>query len=254
MSRDPQFLLMIQIALIGIVVVVGFFYIWKTLSRLEARIDELSSRDCHDINQSCSMLSNTLTKSQDAQMMSGEKNSNKNTYTEHDDEAYIVNEDAEKDEYEDDEDDDEDDDDEDDIALMRACFNSIPLQQLMDDSISPFTIFKKDNTDTNTNDNDNDSDLDNDSNNKFTKKSGITLSEAKESHDTIHKESIKADSHIDEDNISFIDTDTNEYSKTKLKKMNLDVLRDICSSRGLQTDGSKATLIDRVLSSFPASV
>ena len=249
MSRDPQFLLMIQIALIGIVVVVGFFYIWKTLSRLEARIDELSSRDCHDINQSCSMLSNTLTKPQDVQTMTGGKNSNKNTYTDH-------NEDGEKDEdaedAEDAEDDEDDENDEDDIALMRACFNGIPLQQLMDDAISPFTIFKKDNTDTNTNDNDSDSD--NDSNIKFTKKSGITLSEAKESHDTIHKDSMKADSHVDEDNVSFIDTDTNEYSKTKLKKMNLDALRDICSSRGLQTDGSKVTLVDRVLSSFPASV
>lgn len=245
MSRDPQFLLMIQIALIGIVVVVGFFYIWKTLSRLEARIDELSSRDCHDINQSCSMLSNTLTNPQDGQTMTGGKIKNENIYTDADededeDEEEDNDNDNDNDEYED----EDNHDDDDDIALMRACFNGIPLQQLMDESASPFTIFKR-NTD-------NDSNSDDDT--KFTKKSGITLSEAKESHDTIHKDSMKADSHLDEDSVSFTDTDTHEYSKTKLKKMNLDALRDICSSRGLQTDGSKVILVDRVLSSFPVSV
>lgn len=39
----------------------------------------------------------------------------------------------------------------------------------------------------------------------------------------------------------------NPLSKTKLKKMTVDDLKDICRDRGMSTDGSKNVLIDRIL-------
>lgn len=43
------------------------------------------------------------------------------------------------------------------------------------------------------------------------------------------------------------ETDQNPLSKTKLKKMNVDELKELCRQRGLSPDGSKNVLVDRVL-------
>lgn len=40
---------------------------------------------------------------------------------------------------------------------------------------------------------------------------------------------------------------TNPLSRSKLKKMNLDTLKALCKERGLNDDGSKAVLTDRLL-------
>lgn len=42
--RDSSLISQIQIALIGIVVVFGMFYVWRRLARIEERIDHLSDR------------------------------------------------------------------------------------------------------------------------------------------------------------------------------------------------------------------
>jgi len=50
------------------------------------------------------------------------------------------------------------------------------------------------------------------------------------------------------DNFSEAETENeNPLSKSKLKRMNADKLKDICRERGLSNEGSKATLIDRIL-------
>jgi hypothetical protein len=41
MIRNPTFLLNVQIAFIGILVVVGLFYLWRYMSRLEEKVDTL---------------------------------------------------------------------------------------------------------------------------------------------------------------------------------------------------------------------
>lgn len=54
--------------------------------------------------------------------------------------------------------------------------------------------------------------------------------------------------HVMEDHGSEADTDLmNPLSKSKLKKMNLDTLKELCKERGLSTEGSKSVLTDRLL-------
>lgn len=50
------------------------------------------------------------------------------------------------------------------------------------------------------------------------------------------------------DHVSEADTDTmNPLSKSKLKRMNLETLKDLCRERGLSVEGSKSVLTDRLL-------
>jgi len=52
------------------------------------------------------------------------------------------------------------------------------------------------------------------------------------------------------DNFSEADTDAdaeNPLSKSKLRKMTVDKLKDLCAERNLSSEGSKATIIDRIL-------
>ena len=43
------------------------------------------------------------------------------------------------------------------------------------------------------------------------------------------------------------ETATQSFSKSKLHKMNLDKLKEICEERHLSTEGTKQQLIDRLL-------
>lgn len=53
---------------------------------------------------------------------------------------------------------------------------------------------------------------------------------------------------VDEDHESEAETDTsNPLSKSKLKRMNVDTLKEMCLERGLSTEGSKNVLMNRLL-------
>lgn len=45
-------------------------------------------------------------------------------------------------------------------------------------------------------------------------------------------------------------TTTTPITKTKLKKMSVDTLKEVCKERGLSTDGTKAALQDRILATM----
>lgn len=193
MTRDPMLLVSIQVALLGVVMVAGFFYLWRSLSRMEKQLNEIANRECNSINSTMCMPAPAA--------MSG---------------ACMYAR-APEHEMEDDEDEDEDED------AMDACFGAMPIQSLMDDAAAAFMMFRG-------------------LQENMEEKEGPLLEE-------IEEQDAPAPKHDGESSIA--ETEPGEFSKSKLKKMNMDTLRDLCSSRGLPTDGVKATLVDRILASIP---
>jgi hypothetical protein len=233
MNRDPQLLVSIQIALMGIVLVVGFFFVWRAISRIEARLDELSSRECRDINNAaCMMATNNMTcedRSCDSSVPMYVRSSGM---------GMKVNN-----KYDEEDKDEEDEEEiEDDMELMKACFGDIPMQSLIDQATANFMIFKT-----------NEMYPDKESESEEEVDTGVVIEEL---HENTKMKSDKVDTiAIDnnEEEGSVGGTEANEYSRTKLRKMNLDSLKDICVSRGLTTEGTKAALMDRILSSLPSN-
>ena len=67
-----------------------------------------------------------------------------------------------------------------------------------------------------------------------------------EIEDTI--ETNRQEFHLDDNDEVESTTDSiNPLSKSKLKKMNLDSLKELCKQRNLSSDGSKSILIDRII-------
>ena len=222
MNRDSQLLVSIQIALMGIVLVVGFFFVWRAISRIEARLDELSSRECRDINNAACMMAANNTTCEDLSY-----DPSVPMYVRSSGMGMNVNKEDE-------------DEDEDDMELMKSCFGDIPMETLIDQATANFMLFKT-----------NEMYLDEESENEAD--TGVMVEEI---HDNTKTKSSKSDTAVTDSNEeegSVGGTEVNEYSRTRLRKMNLDALKDICVLRGLTTDGTKAALMDRILSSLPSN-
>lgn len=212
MSRDPMLLLSIQVALLGAVVVIGFFYIWRVISRLEAKIEELSARECNNINAMCNIpvqsvcpmkpVSHPVYKYQDT---SAEEDENESQTSETSEEC-------------------------DDVGMMRACFADLPIQSILDDAAAAFMMFK----------NVQDAPVE---------KEGVVLEELEDSKKP--SKVVEADMN---DASSGEETEAADITRTKLRKMTIDVLRDMCQARGLPTDGTKASLVERILASLPGAM
>jgi hypothetical protein len=161
----------IQIALIGIVVVLGLFFVWRILHRLEDKVDRmlesLSSRPA-----TCLPGSNTCAFG----------------------DAIPMPEDADAAE-----------------EFMRSVFGGGPLFR-METEAEPAAPANE----------------------------GVVIEELPPATATVLEEAERA---------SEADTDatTNPLSRSKLKKMNADTLKELCRERGLSTEGSKAVLTDRLL-------
>lgn len=222
MNRDPQLLIYIQIALIGIVMVVGFFFIWRSISRLESRIDELSAKTCDDIN-ACMLQGGCAKESFIPMFCKGDL-----CHT------------GEDEEDEDDEDDEDDEAVTDEMkeaeifSIMKNCFGDVQLQSVMDDTGASFMIF---NTNVHAT-----SEEEEDGKEDYLKENPKVV---------LLDEDVNKNKKVVEETASIAETDTNEFSKSKLKKMPVDALKELCNSRGLSTEGTKPVLIDRILASLP---
>lgn len=213
MSRDPMLLLSIQVALLGAVVVIGFFYIWRVISRLEAKIEDLSARECNNINAMCNIpvqsvcpmkpVSHPVYKYQDT---SAEEDENESQTSETSEEC-------------------------DDVGMMRACFADLPIQSILDDAAAAFMMFK----------NVQDAPVE---------KEGVVLEELEEEGKKPSKV-VEADVN---DASSAEEAEVAEITRTKLRKMTIDVLRDMCQARGLSADGTKSSLVERILASLPGAM
>lgn len=230
MARDPYMLLSIQLALMGIVLVVGFFFVWRAMSRLETRIDELAAA----APAGCSMTSGMCLppgSSSTSGMVATTRMSNINNLGVHDNTGIL----EQKNEDEDEEDNEDDDGD---FSIMKACFGNIPFQSMIDEARTAFMMFNADGA------------ADGAACDGTGAKEGVVLEEITEQPGS--GKDVEAEEHHEEEG-SVAETETNELSKNKLKKMNVDALKSLCVSRGLSTDGLKSALIDRIISSLPSA-
>ena len=166
----------IQIALIGIVVVVGLFFVWRTMSRLEEKLDRVVDKVFQ--SPACVPGSNTC-----AYGWNGEE--------------MPLPEDA----------------DEAAEEFMRSVFGNSPMFSGTQEAAAD-------------------------------EKEGVTVIEEATSPLTPGDDDVAPDA----DHQSEADTESmNPLSKSKLKKMNVDMLKDLCRERGMSVEGSKTVLMDRLL-------
>ena len=218
MVTGSSLLVQIQIAFIGIVVVLGTFYIWRMINRLEERVEKLA------LNCSCGPKSQSQL-NQSCTFNSANKPRTASSY-------------PEEDEY---------------AEEMMRVFGNIQDRGLQ----SQFVIPDEDELETRTNGviltqyNDDDDE-------QFEEYFAQSRQQQQESltSDTIENTSTANQStevsavleSNETDNFSEAETETeNPLSKSKLKRMSADKLKELCKDRSLPVDGSKALLIDRIL-------
>ena len=61
-------------------------------------------------------------------------------------------------------------------------------------------------------------------------------------------DTITNDENQKDDAISLVSDNSNNFTKSKLLKLNVDKLKNICETNNLSTEGTKGVLIDRILS------
>lgn len=181
MLRDASALLNIQIAFMGIVLVVGLFYLWKMMKGLEHKVSKLSA---------------SVTKLQDQLEARGAAP------------APSIGESAAEDAMA--------------QAFMNEVFGGGPSPAFLHTFAPP-------------------------------KPASVVVMEESGSAPAAEPASAPAaqnpfDIDVDADTASVITTST--ISKSKVRKMTAEALRDLCKERGLDTEGTRAVLMERVLATL----
>jgi hypothetical protein len=205
---DATLLIQIQLALIGIVVILGMFYLWRTILRLESRLEKSLAKLAVGIKQSV-VHENTAPQfpfvippqfQQDVNVPSVEDLTNAQ-------------------------------------ELMQQVFGggnveqpqmmmfSMALNQELEEEPSNACIVEE---------------IEGDS-------EEVTSTEQKLSSATLKEKTLVVDDDDDDDDAVSTSTDTNPISKSKLSQMKIEKLRELCKARELPTEGQKPQLIDRLL-------
>lgn len=197
MFKDPQFIITLQMALIGIILIAGFYLIWKAVTRIEEKVD-------------------VLLLDKQSQQLFGYYPDSKDKMIEQDGESNYVysSTDAIK-----------RDADDDGNELMKAIFDNHNYEN-------------------------EDEENDETPNGGFVFFSAPLQMPTSETNDEIINKS--ADINIEEikpDITARSDVTISNvgYSKTKLKSMTLDKLKDLCEERQLSAEGTKNELVERLL-------
>jgi hypothetical protein len=180
MFKDPQFIITLQMALIGIVLVAGFYLVWKALSRIEEKVDVL------------------LLDKQSQQLFQCYPDSKHEEYDQEGESCYTP-------------------------PSTDAMMNAIFSEDMGDMSSKEggFVIFSS----------------------PFQMPTSEMEEEVTEESNAVKIEEMKHDITAASDvTISHIG-----YSKTKLKGMSIDKLKELCEERQLTAEGTKNQLIERLL-------
>lgn len=225
---DPLFIVQLQVAIVGVIVVCGLFYIWRSVCRIEDKVDrlQLELNGCVMAKQSggtpqphtqphgmCPFIPfNTPSPdvSSTANVYSGDGSGNMG---EDDDDMDEMNEMNEIDACTAD-------------ALMKSVFGDVFVLSSVGGVGGP-GIQSPQNT-------------------------GVQVTEIIDA--LVSDNSAKREPIIeDEVESSIAESDTRstatpgKLSKTKLKAMSVNMLKELCTQRGLDSEGSKSVLIDRLL-------
>ncbi len=176
MLRDTNTLMNIQIAFMGIVLVVGLFYLWKMLKGLENKVNKLSS---------------TVNKLQDQLEARGA--------------APVAMADAAAED-----------------AMAQAFMNEVFGGSAAPAFLHAFAPTPK-------------------------PASVVVLEDAPPATESQPIEGVDADL-VDADTASVMTT--SNISKSKVRKMTAEALRELCKERGLESEGTRAVLMERVLATL----
>jgi hypothetical protein len=215
---DATLLIQIQLALVGILVVVGIFYVWRSIVRLENKVDKSFAKLVSVLKQTGP--SNDIPSSFPFPL-SAQYQSDPSSFAE-------------------------------DIAnaqeIMHQVFgNGMNLEQPQMASFS-FGVFEPEIND--------DSTTtcvveEIESTQNPSSSSNVPLAPVKEAlsemDDNNNEDNNDANDENDENDDVSVTTDTNPMSKSKLSQMKLEKLRELCSARELSIEGTKPQLIERLL-------
>lgn len=180
MFRDPAALLNIQVAFMGIVLVVGLFYLWRMMKGLESKV--------HKLSVSVSKLQDQL-ESRGASPLASAHTAMQGGMMDAAAEDAMAQ------------------------AFMSEVFGSGAPPTFMASFGSPKPA------------------------------SVVVLEEAE-----IASTTAPIEAEVDHETASVITTST--ISKSKVRKMSAETLRDVCKERGLDTEGTRAVLMERVLATL----
>lgn len=209
MIRDISLIQQIQMALIGIVVVAGMFYLWRSICRLEDKVDKLQAK-INSQNAVC-MKPKVQSGSGISSVAGSVMEQNKQNI------AYPVNMNIED-------------------LFMKEVFGDDDNDQ------EPIIMVSSKPTDISNTGDIKVEDV------EETDKTEEKLEEQTSIEDSIVEETKREEFNFEENDDAESNADSiNPLSKSKLKKMNLDSLKELCRQRGLSSDGSKSILIDRII-------
>lgn len=215
---DSTLLIQIQLALIGIVVVAGLFYLWRIITRLEERVEK-SLCKCNSSEKYANSIQVGDAQTPFPFMMAPFQGENSEEELMHAEE------------------------------LMKQVFGGIGQVQMDNNEQPSMMMFSMETPHMNipqqssiiveeiTKETENNSDND--------IPELIELPQENQNNlDNENNKNTESDSETNDDSISF---DTNPMSKSKLSQMKLDKLRALCKARELSTEGLKPQLIERLL-------
>lgn len=214
---DTSFIIQLQIAIIGVILVTGLFYIWRTVCRIENKLDRSQQQVCmrpkHPMDTPPPAFT-TATQSSSPQP---------GTVNQEDFRINPLNfqggseEDAEAAAD----------------AIMKSVFGDVFVLSSGMVNMTPSSNGVKV-TEIEEVDDDGTEDIEGDGDGE-----GDGEIEIDPLVETVEEDA--------DESVATTNEDVSRISKSKLKNMNVVLLKELCSQRGLSTDGTKQTLIDRLL-------
>lgn len=217
---DPTFIMQVQLAIIGVVVVVGLFYIWRIVTRIEDKVDALrASRQAPSLQQHPQHQQHQHQQEQQASLSCPIVKAHPHPPTDdfRDADGTLDYEDAH----------------EAADAIMKSVFGDVIMMSTIipqGPSTSSVKVTEIEPVE--------DAPAQPESAPEATSAPSSAASGPGTTEVEIEDE--------DDDDTPSVATADGKLSKTKLKAMSVNMLKELCSQKGLSTEGSKQTLIVRL--------
>jgi hypothetical protein len=201
-TLEPTFIIQVQMAIIGVILVTGLFYIWRTVCRIEEKIDRDRCGCPFPADKNPSFPPQTCEVRTNSSASEGAE----------DEEGFELATTPEE--------------------IMKSVFGDVFVLGGMMGAGSAVNAGSR-----------------------------IQVTEITDQPDNDNEEEeepvvVKESSHVDADADADADADetpsvasTGALTKTKLNKMSQNLLKELCTQRGLSSEGTKAVLVDRILGS-----
>lgn len=209
-NLDASFITQVQLAIIGVILVTGLFYIWRIVGRIETKVDQFLSRQ-----SSCQQVVGG--QNDEACVRSVQQQQNQ-------DPGQVI---------------DLDDSNEAADILMKSVFGDVFMMSSGGGHTSGVQVTEI------VDDEDDEVHEDKDISPKGVRTTGIRkVVEVEDSDEDEETPSVAA---------TATEVSSNKLSKSKLKAMGVNMLKELCQQRNLSQEGAKQALVDRILAATDAT-